>query len=201
MDKKAALLIMALIALGVTFVLLTTGKEVFAHCDTLDGPVVGEARMALEKGDVSPLLKWVSKEHEREIRDAFTRSLAVRAKGREARELADRFFFETLVRVHRGGEGAPYTGLKPAGSVEPAIAAADKALEGGSVDALAEKIGNAVRNEIQKRFKEAVEEKKHAGDSVEEGREFVEAYVQYVHFIEGIHNMVAKGAEHQHGEN
>jgi hypothetical protein len=127
--------------------------------------------------------------------------LGVRAKGREARELADRFFFETLVRVHRGGEGAPYTGLKPAGSVEPAIAAADKALQGESVDALAEKIGNAVRNEIKKRFKEAVEKKKHAEDSVEEGREFVDAYVQYVHFIEGIHNMVAKGAEHQHGEN
>ena len=69
------------------------------------------------------------------------------------------------------------------------------------LDALAEKIGNAVRNEIQKRFKEAVEKKKRAEDSVEEGREFVEAYVQYVHFIEGIHNMVAKGAEHQHGEN
>ena len=71
----------------------------------------------------------------------------------------------------------------------------------GSVDALAEKIGNAVRNEIKKRFKEAVEKKNHAEESVEEGREFVEAYVQYVHFIEGIHNMVAKGAEHQHGEN
>jgi hypothetical protein len=64
----------------------------------------------------------------------------------------------------------------------------------GSVDALAEKIGNAVRNEIKKRFKETVEKKNHAEDSVEEGREFVEAYVQYVHFIEGIHNMVAKGA-------
>jgi hypothetical protein len=84
---------MALVTLGVTVVLLTTGKEVFAHCDTLDGPVVGEARMALEKGDVSPLLKWVTKEHEREIRNAFARTLAVRAKGREARELADRFFF------------------------------------------------------------------------------------------------------------
>ncbi len=201
MIRKSALLIMALVVLGVTVVLLTTGKVVFAHCDTLDGPVVEEAKLALEKRDVTGLLKWVSKEHEREIRDAFRRTLAVRAKGREARELADRFFFETLVRIHRGGEGAPYTGLKPAGSVEPAIAAADKALQGASVDALAEKIGNAVRNEIQKRFKEAAEKKKHAGDSVEEGREFVEAYVQYVHFIEGIHNMVAKGAEHQHGEN
>ena len=162
---------------------------------------VADARLALEKGDVTGLLKWVRKEHEQEIRETFARSLAVRVKGKEARELADRFFFETLVRVHRAGEGAQYTGLKPAGTVEAAIAAADKALQAGSVDELAEKIGNAVGNEIKKRFIEVSEKKKHAEDSVEAGREFVEAYVQYVHFIEGIHNMVTKGAEHHHGEN
>ncbi len=199
MNKKAAFLVTALITLGVTVALVTMDEDVFAHCDTLDGPVVKEAQLALEKGDVTGLLKWVRKEREQEIRDAFARSLVVRVKGKEARELADRFFFETLVRVHRAGEGAPFTGLKPAGSVEAAIAAADKALQAGSVDELAEKIGNAVRNEIKKRFIEAIEKKKHAEDSVEAGREFVEAYVQYVHFIEGIHNMVTKGAEHDHG--
>ncbi len=201
MNKKAVCLMTALVALCVTVALLTMGKDVFAHCDTLDGPVVKEAQLALEKGDVTGLLKWIRKEREQEIRDAFARTLAVRVKGREARELADRFFFETLVRVHRAGEGAPFTGLKPAGTVEAAIAAADKALQAGSVDELAEKIGKAVGNEIKKRFIEAIEKKKHAEDSVEAGREFVEAYVQYVHFIEGIHNMVTKGAEHHHGEN
>ncbi len=85
------------------------------------------------------------------------------------------------------------------GTIEAAIAAADKALQAGSVDELAAKIGNAVGNEIKKRFIEVSEKKQHAEDSVEAGREFVEAYVQYVHFIEGIHNMVTKGAEHQHG--
>lgn len=201
MNNKATFLIMFLVTLGVTVALLTMGKEVFAHCDTLDGPVVGDARMALQKGDVTSLLKWITKEHEQEIRDTFKRTLSVRAKGREARELADRFFFETLVRIHRAGEGAPFTGLKPAGTVEPAIVAADKALNVESVDKLADKIANAVRDEIKKRFKEALEKKKRAEDSVEDGREFVEAYVNYVHFIEGIHNMVAKGAEHNHGEN
>ncbi len=175
MNKKAVCLMTALVALCVTVALLTMGKDVFAHCDTLDGPVVGDARLALEKGDVTGLLKWVRKEREQEIRDAFARSLAVRVKGKEARELADKFFFETLVRVHRGGEGAPYTGLKPSGTVEAAIAAADKALQAGSVDELAEKIGNAVGNEIKKRFIEVSEKKKHAEDSVEAGREFVEA--------------------------
>ena len=92
----------------------------FAHCDSLDGPVIKEAQLALEKGDVRELLKWVTKEHEKDIRSAFAQSLSVRTKGKEARELADRFFFETLVRVHRAGEKAPYTGLKPAGIIVPA---------------------------------------------------------------------------------
>jgi hypothetical protein len=189
---------MVLITVGVAVFLMTPIKKVFAHCDTLDGPVIEAAILALEKGDVTPVLKWVPKEHEQEIRDVFSRTLAVRAKGKAARQLADRFFFETLVRVHRAGEGAPYTGLKSAGTVEPAVAAADKALQTASVDDLASKISNAVREGIKKRFNAALEKKKHADDSVEAGRAFVEAYVQYVHFIEGIHNLVAKGAEHHH---
>ncbi len=130
----------------------------------------------------------------------FTQVVAVRKMGRDASELADRFFFETLVRIHRAGEGAPYTGLKPAGITVPAIVAADEALAAGSVDALSAKIGNAVRDGIRKRFMDVEEKKKHVDDSVEAGREYVTAYVEYVHFIEGVHNMVAQGAAHEHDE-
>ena len=193
-------LITVLIAVSVGLFLMAPIKKVFAHCDTLDGPVIEAARVAVEKGEVTPVLKWVPKEHEQEIRDAFSQTLAVRVKGKEARELADRYFFETLVRVHRAGEGEPYSGLKSAGTIEPAIAAADKALQNESVDALADKISKAVREGIRKRFDDALQKKKHADDSVEAGREFVEAYVQYVHFIESIHNLVVKGAEHHHSE-
>jgi len=56
-----------------------------------------------------------------------------------------------------------------------------------------------VRDGIRKRFAEVAEKKKHANDSVEAGREFVEAYVQYVHFVEGIHDMVTKGSAHGDG--
>ena len=112
-------------------------RPAFSHCDTLDGPVVKDARTALETRDVTPVLKWVAADNEGEIRQAFAHALAVRGLGAEARSLADRFFFETLVRVHRQGEGAPYTGLQPAGAeVEPGIAASDRALETGSVDTL-----------------------------------------------------------------
>jgi hypothetical protein len=198
MCNKPVCLITVLVTVGLALFLMVPIKNVFAHCDTLDGPVIETARLALEKGDVTLVLKWVPEEHEQEIRDAFSQTLAVRVKGKAARELADRFFFETLVRVHRAGEGAPYTGLKSAGTVEPAVAVADKALQTASIDELADKISNAVREGIKKRFDAALEKKKHQDDSVEAGREFVEAYVQYVHFIESIHNLVAKGAEHHH---
>ena len=72
------------------------------------------------------------REREQEIRDAFVEVLAVRSLGIEAKQLADRYFFETVVRVHRAGEGEPFTGLKAAGSVDPAIAIADRALESDS---------------------------------------------------------------------
>ena len=76
--------------------------RLWAHCDSLEGPVVQDARLALESADPTAVLKWVSREHEDEIRDAFKQTLAVRAKGDDAKTLADRYFFETLVRIHRG---------------------------------------------------------------------------------------------------
>jgi len=90
------------------------------------------------------------------IGEAFRHALGVRALGAEARALADRFFFETLVRVHREGEGAPYTGLKPAGTaVDPAIAASDTALETGSVDPLVKLLTAEVDRGLRHRFAEA----------------------------------------------
>jgi hypothetical protein len=178
-------------------ILLLFPHMAVAHCDTLDGPVVIAAKAALEKGDVTPVLKWVKPEHEGEIRAAFKKTLAVRSKGPEAKELADMYFFETLVRVHRAGEGAPYTGLKPAGTVEPPVAAADKAIEAGSVDAFASKIGNAAEESVRRRFTRLMEARKHKDESVEAGRQYVAAYVDYVHFVEGLHNTITGGGAHQ----
>ena len=170
-----------------------------AHCDTLDGPVVATARTALDKGDVTPLLKWVRPEEEKEIRAAFQKTLAMRAKGSEAKKFADMYFFETLVRIHRAGEGAPYTGLKPGEAIDPAVALADKALENGNVDKLVNVLTNAMANGIRERFQHADETQKHADDSVAAGREFVESYVIFTHYVEGLHGLIKGGAAH-HGE-
>ena len=173
----------------------------FAHCDTMDGPVVQAAKLALEKRDVTPVLMWIKKDDEAQIKAAFAKTLSVRAKGAEARELADQFFFETLVRVHRAGEGAPFTGLKPTGTpIEPPIEEADKALENGSVDKVVKLVTDEAAAGIRQRFAEAGEKKAHAEHNVEAGREFVAAYVEYVHYVEGLHQAAqGAGARHEDG--
>jgi len=164
---------------------VTSPPGVRAHCDTVDGPVVQDARRALEAKDVTPALKWVRPQAEGEIREAFRQALAVRGLGAEAQALADRSFFETLVRIHREGEGAPYSGLKPAGSeVDPTILASDRALETGSVEALVKTITADVESGLRERFARASRAKAHAGHDVEAGRAYVEAYVEFMHYGE-----------------
>jgi hypothetical protein len=165
----------------------------FSHCDTLDEPVVAAARTALERKDITPVLKWIKREHEAELKTAFALTLSVRVQGREARKLADQFFFETLVRVHRAGEGAPYTGLKPAGTkMDPAVAAADRALESGKADALIKTVTDEAATGLRQRFADAIKKKKNAGDNVEAGREFVAAYVELVHYVEALHTTATR---------
>jgi len=151
------------VAALIMILVLATAGNALAHCDTLDGPVVNLARQALAKGDVKIILPWVSAEKEGEIRKAFDLTMAVRGKGEKEKELADMYFFETLVRVHREGEGAPYTGLKPAGlDLGPAIPAADKALESGNPGPLLKLINEKTHEGIHKYYTEAKEKKAHA---------------------------------------
>lgn len=177
---------------------MLAARPAAAHCDTLDGPVVSDARAALAAGDVTPVLKWVRPAAEAEIRAAFAQAVAVRGLSPEAKELADTYFFETLVRVHRAAEGEPYTGLKPAGEVEPGIAAADTALETGSADALVKAMTAHVATGVAQRFAHTAEARKHADDSVGSGREYVEAYVDFIHFVERVHE-AAVGPAPAHG--
>lgn len=171
-----------------------------AHCDSLGGPVVQDARKALEKGDPTPVLKWVSKDQESEIRDAFMHAKLMRAKGEDVQAFADHYFYETLVRIHRAGEGEAYTGLKPARSGDPGIEAADKALQSGNGRELAKHLSAQIADGILKRFELAAARKKHAADSVEAGREYVEAYVDYIHFVESVNRLVSQGVSHRHHE-
>ena len=177
----------SLIAVGVALALgWTTAAQ--AHCDTLDGPVVSAARKALDTGNPNLVLIWVQKRDEAEIRQAFDKASAVRQAGGQAKELADQYFFETLVRVHRAGEGAPYTGLKPAGKPEPAVAAADRAVETGKLEPLAKVVSERMHKGLDKQFHVVVAKKKYNPNDVAAGRAYVHAYVEYVHYAERLYD-------------
>ena len=195
MKLRTVIWFAAAVSLSTSFI-----EAASAHCDALDGPVVRDARMALDRGDPTPVLKWVRQEHEPEVRAAFNHALAVRALGVDAKALADTYFFETLVRLHRAGEGEAFTGLKPAGQIEPGIAAADHALETGTGDALAKRMSSAAGAALESRFRAAADAKTHAADGVEAGRRYVEAYVEYVHFVENLDRLIELGAPRVHHE-
>lgn len=168
-------------------VLASVPRITLAHCDTLEGPVVSAAREALETGNVELVLPWVEPSHERAVRDAFGQALSVRALNAEARTLADRYFFETVVRLHREGEGFPYTGLAPAGTpVEPIIAMADRAIDSGAADKIVESLETAIANGVRLRLANVREARAHARESVAAGREYVAAYVEFTHYVEAL---------------
>ena len=183
-----------LIATGIVWLWASNASS---HCDTMGGPVVSEAKTALESGDITPVLKWIRPNNELEVRAVFKKAMAVRKQGPVAQELADGHFIETLVRLHRSGEGAPYTGIKDE-PTEPIIAMADKALADGSPEDMITKMTGHMAQAVREKFQRAAEAQKHKGDSVEAGREFVEAYVVYTHYVEGIHAAIMSAGGHEH---
>lgn len=196
-DHRASLRRKVLLLL---LLLATWPLRAHAHCDTFDGPVISDARRALEAGDPRPALKWVLPEYEDQVRRSFSETLTVRSQSPAARELADRWFFETLVRLHRQGEGFPFTGIEPPGTaVEPVILETDQALEMGSDEELTAQLTEALRHAIRQRFAETLEARSHAEESVEQGRRFVAAYVELTHYLEALDALIEGEGSH-HGE-
>lgn len=166
-----------------------------AHCDTEDGPAVADGRHALETGNVNIALKWVHEGDEPEVRDAFARAVAVRDLSPEAHDLADRYFLDVLVRSHRAGEGAGFSGIKPGGTnVAPQVVAADQALDGGDIDPLRGLIAEERWEELERRFDRAVALKDFDVDDLVAARNFMQAYVSFFKYAEGHDH------DHQHAE-
>jgi Family of unknown function (DUF6448) len=160
-----------------------------AHCDGLDGPVVKAAQRALETRNPALVLIWVQEKDEREIQTAFEQTLVVRELSPQAKDLADRFFFETLVRVHRAGEGAPFTGLKPAGrNLGPAIPAADEAVRVGSVEPVRQLLTNAMQQRLREEFSQVIAAQTFKPDDLAAGRAYIKAYVEFIHFVERLYD-------------
>lgn len=170
------------------------------HCDSMDGPVVTAARRALEANDPAVVLPFVPKGGEDEVRRAFDAVIDVRDQGSAAREVADLHFFETVVRVHRAGEGAPYTGLKPAGLDHgPVIPAAERAIETGSPDELVGLLTERVAAEVRQRLRHVMELKAGVDGDIDANRAYVEAMLDLQVWSHGLYQAVgAAGHEHHH---
>ena len=200
--KKFKILMFAIVAVGVLFGV----QSAQAHCDSLDGPVAKAVQKALDSGNLNPVLAYAPATAEVEIRAAFERSRKVRVLGDEAQTLADRAFMETVIRLHRAGEGATYTGLKPAGlDYGPVIPAAEHAVETGDVAklkaVLIEKIEHALNERLAhvRELKNAPLEPKTAAE-VPHSRERISAELSFITFAENLHQAaLGKGTE-QHAD-
>jgi hypothetical protein len=169
---------------------------VYAHCDTMSGPVAVAARKALESGDLEPIQIWVGQSQDKKLEQRFQECLSVRKMGGQARELADRYFIETAIRLHRQAEGMSFTGVKPAQPLPPDIAAAEKALETGNIEIVTDLLNGQIKAGVQKWFDQAMQARKHKDESIEAGREWVDAYVKYVVYVHGLVLQIKAGPQH-----
>lgn len=92
------------------------------------------------------------------------------------------------MRFHRASEGEPFTGLKGADyQPDAGIEIADHTIDANSLADVAATLTAAIRSELRKRFREVIEAKKHADESVEAGRHFVRVYAEFVHYVDEVH--------------
>ncbi|MGA2573923.1 MAG: DUF6448 family protein [Candidatus Methanomethylicaceae archaeon] len=167
------------------------------HCDTLDGPVIKAIKIALEKGNVNYILPWVPKKGEKEVINAFEKTLRARGQGKEAMEVADYWLYETVVRIHREGEGAPYTGLKPAGlDWGPVVPRAEKAIATGDSREVIDFMTHTLREELEARFNNAIAKKGYDVNNVDAARDYVQAELQFVLFSHGLYTAITGKGEH-----
>lgn len=190
---------MTVLACAAVFML--SARNARAHCDAVNGPVAVDARKALQNEDVDTVAIWVGEEQDGELKSAYKQAVPVFKMGGKADELAERYFMESAVRLHRAAEGMPYTGLKPAQPLPKDIAVAEKALETGELQPVTDLLAKGLRRETNRYFQKALTTKeKYNGDSVARGREWADAYVKYVIFVHKLHQTIQSGPAHGVGE-
>jgi hypothetical protein len=180
----------------VSILMTFSSLPALAHCDSYDGPVIKDATRALETNNVNLVLKWITSEQEKEIIPLFNKTYALKTGDKEVYAIVEKHFFETLVRLHRETEGAPYTGLKPAGTTKQIIQLTDKALQEDDIEDFLVKFDNHLNKVVREKYKKVAELNKVKDNSTEQGREFVEAYVDYTHTVEAIHDILEHGGGH-----
>ena len=182
--------------LSVLFILFAAPQMASAHCDSYDGPVIKDALKALEQQNVELVLKWVEPKYDKIITEKFNQTLKLQGSNEEVNEIIRTHFLETLVRLHREGEGASFTGLKPIGSMTPMVEMADNSLDKNDIDYVVNKVNNHLGEVLRERFTKAMELSKTKHNSVEQGRAYVEAYVEYTHTLDALEHIMHGSMSH-----
>lgn len=162
----------------------------YAHCDSYDGPVIKDALTALNNNNVELVLKWIDPQQEQEIVDLFNKTYKLKNEDKEIYSIVERHFLETLVRLHRETEGAPFTGLKAAGSMTPLVEMADNSIETNSIDEVSSAVTSHLNHVLKDRYAKVMELYKTKDNSVEQGRAYVHAYVEYTHTLEALEHIL-----------
>lgn len=175
--------------IGVIFFILALTNTTSAHCDSIDGPVVQAAVKTLETGNLNYVFIWIHPEQEAEINEMYNKVVKVRDINPDIRELADMYFYETVVRLHRMTEGVGYTGLK-SGNFRPAegIVAADLAIQENSIKKLLTHVSEKNRDLIRDMFSDLQSKINYNINDVNAGRAYVKSYVHFIHLVEELLN-------------
>lgn len=182
----------------ITIFSLVSIQPASAHCDSFDGPALIDAEKALATNNVNLILKWIDADMEGEVVPLFHKTYSLRNGDKEIYEIVKKHFFETFIRLHREMEGAPFTGLKPAGTTAHITVMSDKALDTGNFASLLKALNNHINSQLQEKFNKTEALYKVRDNSVEEGRAYVEAYVDYTHSVEAVHDILSGGGGHSH---
>lgn len=150
----------------------------------------------VKMGNVNYVLPFVPKEAEEELILAYNKTLKARELGKDAKDVADLWFFETAVRLHRKGEGAPYTGLKPAGlDWGPVVPRAEKDMEKGDPTETIEFIKGIVEKEMRKKFEATMSAKDYDIDNVDAAREYTESMLHFTLSSHHLYKYIISGGD------
>lgn len=181
------------------FAFMLASISAFAHCDSYDGPVIKDALKALDQNNVNLVLKWIEPQQEKEIISMFNKTYQLKSGDKEVYAIVEKHFLENLVRLHRETEGASYTGLKPVGSMTPLVEMADNSIAEKNVDKVITTVTNHLEHVLRERYDKVAKLSKTKDKSVEQGREYVEAYVQYTHTLEALEKLLHGSISHSAG--
>lgn len=194
MKSLKSFFVLSLIAL---FSLMGT-QQASAHCDSFDGPALIDAAKALETNNVELIKKWILAEDEAVVVPLFHKTYSLKDGDAEVYEIVKTHFYETFVRLHREMEGATFTGLKPAGTTAHITVMSDKALENGNFEGLLAALNKHVNGQLTEKYEKTAALYRVKDRSVEDGRAYVAAYVDYTHAVEAVHDILEGGGHHNH---